>query len=528
MDSQLAGARSADRVILQHRMRLWTPTGFSLPELSSREPGAVVHLVEAMQLETTYFDSADLALGTAGISLRYRIGQPSGPSWTLITPTQAPDLAESVIRRLTFDGPSDQVPPAALDLLHSHLRSRILLPVARLSALRRSVRLTTHEGVEVATIEHDDITAYRQEETISSFGEIEIRTDRLDRHAAAYVDELIRELLEVHGAHVADASKLFRAFNIRSPRGLPPAPRAPADHAQPTIDDLISSALLTAAGALFANDVGVRLGDDVEALHQFRVAIRKLRSHLAAFARFLVPATVEPLRNQLRWLGGLAGPVRDADVLLERLSDRLGQMSRADTGAAAELLGRLAADRARLHQELKDGMRSERYDLLLDAVARISTSPCLREEADVDIDDAVTVLGATARDRWRTLRRNVEDAGPQADLHQLHQIRIRAKRARYTAEASAFAYGKPARKLARAAEDVQTVLGELQDAVVADQWLRAAAEEDDRTARTAGELIAVEQQEIEQRRRSWPKTWSAISARADKAAEHLPHGAHKH
>ncbi len=73
----------------------------------------------------------------------------------------------------------------------------------------------------------------------------------------------------------------------------------------------------------------------------------------------------------------------------------------------------------------------------------------------------------------------------------LHNVRIRAKRARYAAEAAAPVWGKPARKLASAVAGVQTVLGDLQDAVVTDAWLRRVSDDQVSVAEAfvAGELV---------------------------------------
>ena len=65
-----------------------------------------------------------------------------------------------------------------------------------------------------------------------------------------------------------------------------------------------------------------------------RVATRRLRAFLRAGSELLDPEWSEPLRDELKWLGGALGPVRDLDVLVEHLTDG-GRVARRRSGAAA-------------------------------------------------------------------------------------------------------------------------------------------------------------------------------------------------
>ncbi len=115
-------------------------------------------------------------------------------------------------------------------------------------------------------------------------------------------------------------------------------------------------------------------------------------------------------------------------------------------------------------------MRSPRYLALLDHLVDAAREPALALDADVDDLE----LAGFARRPWRKLRKAVDALGDDPSDHELHRVRIRAKRARYASEAVAPVFGKRAREFARAMAAVQDVLGEHQDAVVASEWLRAA------------------------------------------------------
>ena len=88
--------------------------------------------------------------------------------------------------------------------------------------------------------------------------------------------------------------------------------------------------------------------------------------------------------------------------------------------------------------------------------------------------------------------------------------RIRAKRARYAAEAVAPALGKAAKRFASAVADLQDLLGEHQDAVVAGQWLREHVPAGDGGAAfVAGQLVLVEADAADRSRDEWPAAWAA-------------------
>jgi CHAD domain-containing protein len=108
----------------------------------------------------------------------------------------------------------------------------------------------------------------------------------------------------------------------------------------------------------------------------------------------------------------------------------------------------------------------------------------------------VSDLAALARRPWKRLRRDHAALGPNPPDEALHALRIRAKRARYAVEAVADIVGGDApHELAAALTGLQDVLGAHQDAVVAQQWLQAQLEREQRARRNGdrpgpGEMYA--------------------------------------
>ena len=257
---------------------------------------------------------------------------------------------------------------------------------------------------------------------------------------------------------------------------------------------------------LLHHDPLVRTGRDPGAVHQARVATRKLRSNLRTFGPLLDPEWTEPLRSELGWLAMGLGAVRDREVLLERLRERGKSLPVSDQRSAASLLQILEVQIDDLRKKLLADLDSQRYVDLVERLVAAAHSPQTLPDAD---QPAAGVLPALATTPWRRLRSAVRGLPKTPTDPELHRIRILAKRARYAAEAVAPVAGPGAAAFARAAAKLQTILGEHQDGVTAQAWLRSARVTGKR-AFVAGELIALERIAADEGRAKWPKVWKAL------------------
>jgi CHAD domain-containing protein len=218
------------------------------------------------------------------------------------------------------------------------------------------------------------------------------------------------------------------------------------------------------------------------------------------------PEVAQRLRFEFSWLGGALGAVRDLDVLEARFGARAARLGSHDNRATERLLSGMAASRAEAHDALMDMLRSSRYKELI----RTSSEAVLGvPESDELAADAFRPL---MNARWTRLRRAFEGLTPGSSDEQLHAARIAAKRARYAAEAFEPVYGGRARKFVRRATALQDVLGEHQDAVSAQEWLRRKASRSTSTvAFVAGELAAEEKRARARARSSWPAAWRDLA-----------------
>jgi CHAD domain-containing protein len=271
---------------------------------------------------------------------------------------------------------------------------------------------------------------------------------------------------------------------------------------EPREEDELQRALKGYRDELLAREPGVRLGADPEELHKQRVATRRLRS-LVRSARPVLddPIRAERLRDELRWLGALLGEVRDRDVLIDYLVAELATLEEAAAfGAVLELLD---GERDEAREQLIGAFDGPRYATLL---AQLERLPGLKEGASLE---------RVAADDYRRLRRAARRLDAKATDEELHRLRIRAKRARYAAEAVG-----AKKEFVDRAKDLQDVLGEHQDAVVAEERIRdllARVRGTGRTALAAGRLIERQRLRRANARRAWPKAWKRLERAGDAA-----------
>jgi CHAD domain-containing protein len=334
------------------------------------------------------------------------------------------------------------------------------------------------------------------------------------------VDQLIARF-EAAGAELLDdeAPPVLDLLGGRVRRPVVPGdPTAELPH-DATAGQVVALAIARAVARLLANDVAIRLDLGPEGVHQARVSTRRLRSDLKTFAGLLDPAWVASTKDELRWLAAALGEVRDADVLEERLAERIEGLDPHDQETATWLLDEVTAQRAAAGERLEEVMVSDRYVKLLDALVAVANHPPLTAAAEAE---AAETFDDLARHTWKPLRkaaRKVADADDVSSVpvDEIHAVRIRAKRFRYAADAAA-PVERAAARHAAALATLQDELGELNDAATAEAWLRerlpATTSEQ---AFVLGQLVAAERAEVAHRRTSWLGPWRAVNRRKRRA-----------
>lgn len=473
-----------------------------------------------LRLEATYFDTVDHRLFHAGLTLRRRTGG-KDDGWHLKVPT-----GDGVRRevRVALGRSATTVPLRLRRLVWMHTRDEPLVPVLRLTTARTERQLLV-EGRAVAELADDRVTAERllslgPDETSEDaktlvWREIEVELTGGDRKLLKRVDRQLREL----GAHPsASSSKLARGLGLRSApdptvkqlkqarRGL--SPTSPAG-------EVIVTYLSRELARVRANDLPVRL-DLPDSLHTMRVSTRRLRSGLDTFAALFETGRVEPLEQELKWLADVLGRARDGEVLRARLADAVGteQARHLSTGRVTQTVDREMARRQRAaFAEAAAALDSERYRLLVVALEELVADPPLTARGHKPARQQLRKPVTTAYDKVRQAVLAGAELPRGDDRDQaLHSARKAAKRARYSAEAVAPAFGPPATAFAKEMERLQDVLGERNDSVAMQAKLHELAREASAVAAfTYGRLHAREGVHQDQVDAAVGRAWKAAA-----------------
>ena len=240
--------------------------------------------------------------------------------------------------------------------------------------------------------------------------------------------------------------------------------------------------------------------DPVEAVHQLRVASRRLRAFVDMFEPFVEPGLVERARSRLHRITRAVRDLRDADVQIEHLKQRIARAgSEPERVALDHLLKRMTRKRAvyaRKGQKALSRIRPSELSAalrdILDQLALRSTAPSANYELIAEI--AFEPVLEAAGDACPTT--------PEPSSEELHRFRLALKRLRYSAELIEPVLGERYAELHHRAKELQTLLGHHQDSVqferLVEKLHRKAARTDDRIlARALREVLEQARQERE-------------------------------
>jgi CHAD domain-containing protein len=480
---------------------------FVLPGLDGLDGVASVDPPVEHALEAVYHDAEDLRLLRARVTLRRRTGGPDA-GWHLKLPAGAARRElHAPLGRTTKTPPRSVLAPVV-----GILRGAPAGPVATLHTRRVVTSLRDDGGRLLAEVADDTVTATAlgvgagRPAEVHTWREVEVELADGNAEAGAALATAVGERLIAAGARPsASPSKVGRvlAGRLADDAGT----RTPGE-AQ-AAGEFVLAALRQQVAGLQAADVQLRT-EQPDAVHQIRVAARRLRSTLVAFRTVLDREATEPLREELAWLGGQLAAARDDEVTLAQLravvAAEPGELVLGPVAARLQQL-QLREERAGLDRALELVSRP-RYLRLLDALHNLMAAPPLTENAGGQLEP---VLHDAVRRSVRRLRRHMKNArrAPEEEDHPeaLHAVRKAAKRVRYATEIAAPELGG-AKDIVRAAKRIQKVLGELQDTVATRELCRrlaVVAFADGENTFTFGRLHALEQARAE---RAHQKFWA--------------------
>ncbi|WP_132421920.1 CHAD domain-containing protein [Pseudonocardia endophytica] len=471
-------------------------------------------------LEHERFDTADLRLAGAGIVLAV-VRLSDSAHWELRLPDSRPDEQLRVpVAAPDVEGVDpDQIPEEIDALIRGVRRGRPVAPVGRIKVVRGTTRLIGDGGREVATIARDEVqvSTLGESTTVENWSEAEVQAGvGTGPDLLRAIDERVRETGLTPAPHDAEAA-LGRMLAELSP---PAAPRWTGKRGS------AATVLLTYVGTqvdrLAAREQDLRT-DEPDAVHQLRVAARRIRSALRTYRPLVDDPRTDHLVAELRWLGRALADDRDAEVLEERITGALHALPEEQRlgPVQAQVTRHFARRRAEARASTLEVIDGERYEALRAGLQRFLVDPPLSGAATKKAEKVLPALaGRTARRLAKRMDAAVEvlSHGEDAD-EAIHRARKTGKQVRYSVEVVrpvGGRIGKQANAFRKRLKELQDELGAHQDTVVARHALRelgAQAGAENQNGYTFGILHGrdeVHAREIEER---LPETWGRIGAR---------------
>ena len=420
---------------------------------------------------SVYFDTPDHALVKSGFSLRIRhvaetriqtvkasgsrsLGLFVRPEWERQIQGDSPELDVSGPLRASFGEKVEDLGP----IFETRVR-------------RQSWLVERPDAIIEVVLDRGEIDAG---DRLSPICEVELELKSGSRQA---LFELARDIHRIAPLAPGVLSKAERGYRLLEPK-------ARAMKAEPIdLDPAMSTAqaFTTIAGAClrqFRINETLSVANNGEAVHQSRIALRRLRSALAVFKRMLAGADLDRLNAEVKWLAGELGKARDLDVLLPRVDDSeiRAKVRLARAGAFRDVAATLKSDRKR--------------QLMLDLIEWLTVGPWLSDPDRAHLrEDPAKDFSRIALDRCRKkVKKRGRDLQDTSDETR-HQVRKDAKKMRYAADffAALFAAKKSrARrqvKFTEALDVLQDGLGTLNDIASARSILQGIGLETDAPAK---------------------------------------------
>jgi len=462
-----------------------------------------------------YLDTGDWWFFRAGIGCRLRT---TGEKTVLTLKALAPD--NDGMSRLEFEEELATPPdPSSGRLPGERLKSWLapLMPgrpvqvKLRLDQTRRVYDVTSSDGL-CARVYADHVRVNEGPQ----FAEIELE---LDSGHARQLQALGEELGAKYGLASETLSKFEHGLQIAQVSA--PALVEGDDLALRPEDRFVDAAyrvLRRHFGRFRWNEPGTRMGLDPEYLHDMRVATRRMRAALRVFRDALPARRAGALKRDLQWVARALGRVRDLDVYLLRSARESSGVTPDCRSALHAYQALLRARREHARTAMLRMLDTRRFAALVERFRRFLEAGAPKfPSARLAGQPVLFVASRLVKRHLKKLLREGRRLDAASTDEDLHAMRIRCKRMRYICEFFSDLYHGPAQKFARRVTELQDVLGDHQDAVVAQAMLKdLAASAHARRDRlrelhlAMGQMMALHAQHAREQRAAFFAQWQAF------------------
>nr|WP_256515741.1 CHAD domain-containing protein [Alsobacter ponti] len=437
---------------------------FRVPDAALEGLAAFAAFGRPRRLVSTYWDTADFAFRQAGVTLRVRQAgrrRSLGVKWR----ERGHGLATRAEREVDNGGDTPdlgRLEPDLAEYLAGLRRDAPLAPAFVTTVLRRTALVDQKGGAVEMALDQGWIVAGERRARVRDC-ECELKDGDLP-----VLFDLAGRIVPRFGLRLLAASKGERGYALAAgPAGAVKA--LPVPGSAETMEQLLEAALGTCVTQFVRNWPAFLDGANAEALHQLRVALRRLRALLSMFHHEVPAPALEALRGEAARLAKGMADAREWDVLapltgeedfaelcppggIEQFAAALGKARRASYAGVVGLL---------------EGPDATGFVLAAEGLA------ARRGWRDGRTDDEVAALDAPAaafaRRTLKRLRRRVLKRGKglaRLTDAELHRVRVALKALRYGVDTFAPLLGHPrkTRRFAAIASHLQDVLGEANDA----------------------------------------------------------------
>jgi len=495
--------------------------------------GLVLAPQSTLQIFDTYFDTDDWRIFRAGFALRVR--SEDGKSQVTLKSLDAGkgaksdrrELSESIDTRVSdWNGQSNGPVGTRVQAVSG---ARTLQPLFEVRTSRQRYAVHAANGEQ-------PLGEIALDETVISppNGRPQTSLQRVEVEAKSDAHESLQTLVDTLRSRCSleAAADSKYAQGLKSV-GLVPAPlpdfQPTAVEASMRVEEVALANLRRFFSAWHQHEPGARFGDDPEALHDLRVAGRRMDSIARQFEAFL-PTAIVRIRPTLKKALRALGQARDLDVALLELNEFNRTLSADDRAKLLPLQVHLGAQRVRARHRMLVTLDSSAVQKDFEKLAAALAHPAvpLQEQPQ----SALSTLSELIRTRYKKVRKAANRLTPKASMDEYHAVRGRVKRFRYALETTAVLFGKPAAEMVKALRRWQERLGVQQDADVACRRLRALAMDPPKglppeTLFLMGQLAAHYAERALKARRRHPRAyrkvrerWKALKSNLEPATAH--------
>ena len=458
----------SDRSVLDRLLAVETLAGFAAGE----------RIVE--RVTDLYLDTASRAILAAGYACRVRqrhserhltlksLGQASAPVWRrheheiLLDPTGDP----LDVGRWAAGSPRELVEQAIknepLQVLFTVRQTRHICPL--LDGDRPLVELSLDE-------------VYYGTKPI-----FELEVELLPSGSEAELRQIARTLQADWQLCSVPLSKFERGLRMLERGDIPASPPTPRMETQAAAirpsDPMSTAGRITLRlhfARMLAHEAGARRGEDIEELHDMRVATRRMRAAFRIFGPYFPPKAIRPHLKGLKQTGRALGAVRDLDVFQEKATMYLDTLPADQASALDGLLANWRQERNAARERMIAYLDSQAYSDFVECFARFLSAQDTGAAVPVLVGKPIPfqvrhIAPRLIYGRFGAVRA-YEPWIESAAIELLHSLRIDFKRLRYALEFFAPVLGRESALVIREIKRMQDHLGDLNDADVATRLL---------------------------------------------------------